>query len=523
METSETKAHIPIFVGSTFEDLKEYRKAVSRALVQLGTIVRGMEYFGCQPDSPVQECLREVRMCKIYIGIFGMRYGSIPDGYEKSMTHLEYEEAQKAKLPSLIYLIDEEKQRVLPKYVDIGEAGQRLQKLKVELKKRHKLECFTGPDNLAAKLYHDVPRLLKRMSTETEELPHLLSDSESARLDLWATFGLAKSGDSQARGRLLELCADRDDRRHAAAATMLADLGDDGVNALVEQIKQAKAKLNCKREQSLVLALSCVLRRNEEVAPRSWGQPWLRNISKDVRRKVKTTYRSQNLQAARKDILATFLWYGNLTGFAAGMGSLPCSVLGANVLWRTSVSPAGFSKFLTFFTASMIAGLVLWGGLLPIAHLFGRQFERPKRFLMIVLAGMVSLSLSTLGIWAFAQSQGRGALVELLGPENTVVLLSSYLSTLSVLVSIGLIACILAKELPVVTQRLPSGLFSFLTIPMVVTALGALTIPLFSNTELTLRELRGEMMIVSAGALGFGFADYIRDLRNVKRKANIQT
>ncbi len=39
--------------------------------------------------------------------MFGMRYGSIPDGYDKSMTHLEYDEAQSLKLPSLIYLLDE--------------------------------------------------------------------------------------------------------------------------------------------------------------------------------------------------------------------------------------------------------------------------------------------------------------------------------------------------------------------------------------------------------------------------------
>ncbi len=112
--------YVPVFVGSTFIDLKPYRSATEAALVQLETIVRGMEYFGSKPGTPVEECLRVVRSCKIYIGIFGMRYGSIPKGFDKSMTHLEYDEAQTAKLPSLIYIIDEENQPIIPKHIEFG-------------------------------------------------------------------------------------------------------------------------------------------------------------------------------------------------------------------------------------------------------------------------------------------------------------------------------------------------------------------------------------------------------------------
>jgi hypothetical protein len=41
------------------------------------------------------------------VGVFGMRYGSIPDGHDKSMTNIEYDEAQRLGLPSLIYLLNE--------------------------------------------------------------------------------------------------------------------------------------------------------------------------------------------------------------------------------------------------------------------------------------------------------------------------------------------------------------------------------------------------------------------------------
>jgi hypothetical protein len=166
MKAGEKKPYLPIFVGSTFTDLQAYRRVVRDALTQLETLVRGMEYFGSKSGSPMDECLRVVKSCEIYIGIFGMRYGSIPDGYDKSLTHLEYDEAQRCKLPSLIYIIDEENQPVLPKYVETGPGAEKLRTLKEQLKKRHTVSFFTTPDDLRARILHDVPDVVKETGAE---------------------------------------------------------------------------------------------------------------------------------------------------------------------------------------------------------------------------------------------------------------------------------------------------------------------------------------------------------------------
>jgi hypothetical protein len=172
MKVGERKQHVPIFVGSTFEDLKDYRRAVRDALSQIETIVRGMEYFGSKPGSPVDECLAAVRSCKVYIGIFGMRYGSVPEGYDRSMTHLEYDEAQQCELPSLIYIIDEEVQPILPKYVETGQGAEALRSLKEQLKRRHVVSAFTTPEDLARRVLHDVPETLRTIGTAVEgDLP----------------------------------------------------------------------------------------------------------------------------------------------------------------------------------------------------------------------------------------------------------------------------------------------------------------------------------------------------------------
>jgi hypothetical protein len=114
-------------------------------------------------------------------GIFAMRYGSIPDGYDHSMTHLEYDEAQRLELPSLIYIIDEENQPILPKHVETGAGAEKLRALKEQLKKRHVVSFFTTPEDLRARILHDVPELLKEMGAEISgdlELPEAPSDAE---------------------------------------------------------------------------------------------------------------------------------------------------------------------------------------------------------------------------------------------------------------------------------------------------------------------------------------------------------
>jgi hypothetical protein len=162
------KQYLPIFVGSTFIDLQSYWAAVCDALHRIETIVRGMEYFGSKPGNPTEECLKVVRSSKVYIGIFGMRYGSIPDDQEFSMTHLEYEEAQHLALPSLIYIIDENNQPILPKYVETGLGADKLRSLKNLLQKRRLVSYFTTEENLAAKILHDLPPLLEKLGTKIE-------------------------------------------------------------------------------------------------------------------------------------------------------------------------------------------------------------------------------------------------------------------------------------------------------------------------------------------------------------------
>ena len=57
-----------------------------------------MEDYVASPQQPVDKCMQDVKNCDAYVGIFGWKYGFIPEGYDKSITHLEYETARKAGL-----------------------------------------------------------------------------------------------------------------------------------------------------------------------------------------------------------------------------------------------------------------------------------------------------------------------------------------------------------------------------------------------------------------------------------------
>ena len=149
-----------LFISSTFADLERHRFLVREALAKLDFGSKAMEHFGALPDTPKEECLRLVRSAQAFVSIVGMRYGHVDLATGKSLTELEYEEAQAMHLPTLIYLINEDNHPVLPKHVETGPAAEKLSTFKSHLKQSHVVNNFSSPEDLTAKVTQDVVRLL---------------------------------------------------------------------------------------------------------------------------------------------------------------------------------------------------------------------------------------------------------------------------------------------------------------------------------------------------------------------------
>lgn len=136
-----------IYISSTYEDLKKEREAVAHAIRRLDHQTKAMEDYVASDNRPLDKCLDDVRSCDAYIGIFALRYSFIPEGYNKSITHLEYEAAKDAGIPCLFFLLDEK--ALWPvEYVSTGEERKKIDNLRDELKKAYTVSFFKNADEL---------------------------------------------------------------------------------------------------------------------------------------------------------------------------------------------------------------------------------------------------------------------------------------------------------------------------------------------------------------------------------------
>ena len=157
-----------VFVSSTFQDLQTHRKAVWDVLGKFNAAVRGMEQFGARAGTPLETCLVEVEQSDIYIGIIALRLGSIEPTTGKSYTQLEYERAVERSKEVLIYLVDEENARVPVKFIDNGEAREKLESFKRTLRDRHTVDTFVDEGDLAKKIERDLRVHLVKRQGESE-------------------------------------------------------------------------------------------------------------------------------------------------------------------------------------------------------------------------------------------------------------------------------------------------------------------------------------------------------------------
>lgn len=164
MATTAKKQHVPIFVSSTYKDLASHREEVQRRLMGLEQIVKGMEFFGSNPESPLDVCLQKVSECKLMILLIGVSYGSVVKDMGKSFTELEYERAVKSQIPVLVYMADLSSTEVGIPLSSVDKTNwDRLEVFKKKLSELHVVSHFSSIDDLGKRIEHDVPEMLKKL------------------------------------------------------------------------------------------------------------------------------------------------------------------------------------------------------------------------------------------------------------------------------------------------------------------------------------------------------------------------
>jgi hypothetical protein len=78
-----------VFLGATKKHLDEWRWAVRDALISAKAAVYLQEHWNSAADDTVEVCRRNLEKSSGYVGIFGFRYGWIPQYYDCSITEME--------------------------------------------------------------------------------------------------------------------------------------------------------------------------------------------------------------------------------------------------------------------------------------------------------------------------------------------------------------------------------------------------------------------------------------------------
>ena len=98
------KKKLKIFISSTIKDLANEREIVARAINDLHFEAIRAETLGSRPETPAEICKTMVQESDIFIGIYGNRYGYVPENEVRSITEIEFDEARRMGKDILIYI-----------------------------------------------------------------------------------------------------------------------------------------------------------------------------------------------------------------------------------------------------------------------------------------------------------------------------------------------------------------------------------------------------------------------------------
>jgi hypothetical protein len=157
-----------VFLSHTSE-LRDYPETASyidkaeRAVSAAGHAISDMADFPSIDQAPASVCEQRVRECDVYVGIYGMRYGSpVRDRPDISYTELEYNTATEAGLPRLIFMINTDSADLkLPAkaLIDREFGDQQDAFLKRVMESNLTVQRFGNPDELKALLERSLRAL----------------------------------------------------------------------------------------------------------------------------------------------------------------------------------------------------------------------------------------------------------------------------------------------------------------------------------------------------------------------------
>lgn len=161
-----------VFVSSTFLDLHQHRALLRHSLISEYQLPVAMEDFGASGTDATTVSKAEVEISDFFVLLVAWRYGTIPQGATRSITHQEYELARRLGKPIFIFLADPSTEAddgpnaLFPASTRNAAYAQQLTDFRAELADitRHVPAHFTIPEDLALKVVTSLNRHVRRTS-----------------------------------------------------------------------------------------------------------------------------------------------------------------------------------------------------------------------------------------------------------------------------------------------------------------------------------------------------------------------
>jgi Domain of unknown function (DUF4062) len=157
-------------ISSTTRDLPRHRQHALDACLRQGFLPKMMEHLPPSSDDAVQLSLNLVDEADVYVLILGLRYGEIPDGYDKSYTHLEFDRAVERKIP-ILALLSADDHVFAASEMDLGVAGEKILTFRDQVRKRG-VGLFSGDEDMRSKLIHGLSSIRPRLEQRRAPSPH---------------------------------------------------------------------------------------------------------------------------------------------------------------------------------------------------------------------------------------------------------------------------------------------------------------------------------------------------------------
>jgi hypothetical protein len=121
-----------------------------------------MENLPALDKDAVEISLRMVQQADVYLGLFAYRYGTIPTGFDRSITEMEYDHAIKLNKPRLVFFIHKE-HPVLIEDVETGSGADRLKALKDRIGEQRVAAFFKSHEDLRSHVVEALTAVAKEL------------------------------------------------------------------------------------------------------------------------------------------------------------------------------------------------------------------------------------------------------------------------------------------------------------------------------------------------------------------------